>query len=606
MKSYTITFQPDDVKVRIAPNSTIMDAAQRAGIIINNVCGQAGTCQKCSVKISAQKEPVLACQYQIQQDLIVNIPERSRFYEQKILEQGISPQERIEPMISKHHLVIEETGLKNITDESRRLVDAIEQKINASARSAGVLSKYSFHESLRKQLPKKLSRYHHNVTAVCHEQHIIALEKGNTTERLLGVAVDIGTTTVVAQLVDLLSGKDLAVASRTNPQVRFGDDVISRIRFAETHQNHPQQLQHSIIDCINELIGQLCEKSNSPPKNIYELTATGNTTMQHLLLKVPVAQLAQAPYVTAFSGPVNTTAFELGIDIHPEGNIYVMPLVASHVGGDTVAVALATGMRYSDKNHLALDIGTNGELIMGNKDRLAACSTAAGPAFEGARIEHGMRAAGGAIERVNIDDDVEISVIDGGPPTGICGSGLIDAVAELLKLGIIDKTGRLLNQKELPAQINQKIKQRMLQKDGNPVFILTPAPQTSNGPNIGLTQKDIREVQLAKAAIRAGMTILMNHLHIEWSDVERIYLAGAFGNYIDPASAQRIGLLPRVERSKIMPVGNAAGVGVRQVLLARSARRRAEKLAREIEYVELAGQTEFEKLFSENIYFPEE
>ena len=531
MKKYTLIFQPDNVKISVEQDVTLLEAAQRAGIIINSVCGGGGKCNKCQVLIAQQDKPVLACQYHVDQDMVVTIPDSSRFFEQKILEEGLS--------------------LKELRTD---------------------------------RAPAKAG------------------------ENDFGIAIDLGTTTVVAALIDLATCRTAATASRSNPQIAFGDDVISRIEYTRANSNGLITLQKRIVDCINELIVELCNIAEIDKRRICELTIAGNTTMQHLLLGLPVLPIAQAPYVTEFTSSFNKTPESLGIDINPEGNIYVMPIIAAHVGGDALAVTLATAMRHSEEINLALDIGTNGELVLGNKDRLIACSTAAGPAFEGARIKHGMRAAPGAIEHVNIIQDVDVSVIGDVEPVGICGSGLVDAVAELLNAGIIDTTGRILTGYDLPENLPEKIHRRVITIDNAPAFLLVDQEhnnnaQKDNPASIVLTQRDIRETQLAKAAIGAGMIILMRQMNIELSDIDRLYLAGAFGNYIRPESAKRIGIIPNLPMEKILLVGNAAAAGAKEVLLSRKIRAHTEELARQIEYLELAGRPEFQDLFSESLFF---
>jgi len=596
MQTYQVTFQPDAVKVVVEPGVTVMEAAQRGGIILNSLCGGAGHCRKCMVEIDGVAQPVAACQYHVEGDLTVTVPENSRFFEQKILEEGISRPGQIQPVVRKYFVRPAKPDLQDLRSDADRLIDTVSTAAGGNMTIAW---------PLLRQLPQVLRHNDYSVTAICHGESIFALEASDTTDTIFGMAVDVGTTTVVGHLVDLTSGKTTAIASRTNPQISLGEDVISRIDYSRTNPDGLGQLQRLIVDCLNRLIAEVCEKAQLDYRRIYEMTVAGNATMEHLLLGIPVEQIAQAPYVPAVTSAINVTASELGIDIHPAGNIFVMPGVAGHVGGDTVAVALATAMRHSKEINLALDIGTNGELVLGNKDRLSACSTAAGPAFEGARISHGMRGATGAIERVHINDDVEISVIGGGTPMGICGSGLIDAIAELLNVGIIDYSGKILTNRDLPEKLGQKLLQRIVEIDGRGAFVLAGDNQAKNGRAVVLTQRDIREAQLAKAAISTGTDILMQQMQIELTDIDRLYLAGAFGNYIRPESARRIGLLPDVPLEKIQFVGNAAAAGAREVLLSRSARGHAVQLAREIEYLELAGRSEFQTLFSENIFFPE-
>ncbi|MCP4709369.1 MAG: DUF4445 domain-containing protein [Planctomycetes bacterium] len=604
MENYCITFQPDGISIKVSPDITINQAAYRAGVILNNHCGSAGTCKKCWVEIADEHRMVLACQYRINRNIIINVPDTSRFYEQKILEQDFTKPGETDPMIRKFKLSVPPPGIEDLRSDAQRLLDAIHEKNKSEDVSGKNESEYTINEQLITTLSNKLRQSEFAVTAVCHKNEIFELQQGDTTDSIFGVSVDIGTTTVVAHLIDLVQGTTIATASKTNPQISCGDDVISRIQFADTQTDGLKHLQAIIVDCINELIDQLCQESSQSKHNIFELTAAGNSTMQHLFMGAPVAQIAQAPYVTSFSGPINQPASALSLNIHPNANIYIFPGVAAHVGGDTVAVTLATAMSQSEYINLALDIGTNGEIILGNRLRLLACSTAAGPALEGARIKHGMRAAPGAIERVCLTNEVNLSIIGETKSTGICGSGLIDAVAELLEQNIIDKTGRMISKDNLPSNLPENLRQRVTEIDGKPAFILAPADLSSTGVDIVLTQKDIREVQLVKAAIRAGMDILLQQLNIKWPEIDRFYLAGAFGNFIQPQSAQKIGLLPDIPLSKIQPVGNAAAAGIRNALLSRNARHTAEKIARKIEYIELAAHPEFQNLFSNHMLFP--
>jgi len=526
-------------------------------------------------------------------------------------------------LVRKDYLELTPPSLDDLRSDDRRLIDAVcdsakqqfeavEPDTSVEADQNGATGKsgekdelaLTIDRDLLGKLPGVLRENDFRVTAVRNGNRVFAVEPGDTSGEVFGVAVDVCTTTVVANLVDLRTGKTVAVASQTNPQVTYGDDVISRIQHSRDNPNGLEQLHRQIIGCLNELVRETCQKAGVTAEAVYELVATGNATMQHLVLGVPVVQIAEAPYMSAFSAGVNASVEQLGLKINPCGNVYVMPSVAAHVGGDTVAVTLSAAMRHSSSINLALDIGTNGEIVLGNRDRLLTCSTAAGPAFEGARIRQGMRGATGAIERVHINEDVEIAVIGGGQAAGICGSGLIDALAELLNAGVIDPSGRLLSGDDLPENIPAAIRQRVIEVEGRPAFVLAEKDQAKQDEPITLTQKDIREVQLGKGAIYAGMVTLMHLLKIEPDQINRLYLAGAFGNYIRPESARRIGLLPNIELSRIQPIGNAAGTGAREVLLSRLARKHAKELSVEMEYIELAGRAEFQDIFGKSMMFP--
>ncbi len=419
---------------------------------------------------------------------------------------------------------------------------------------------------------------------------------------VFGAAVDLGTTTVVVTLLDLTDGTVKATAAISNPQITYGDDVISRISHAGTESGR-EQLRKAIIECVNSLIGQACQKAGITPADIYELTAAGNTTMNHLFLGFPVEQLGQAPYEAYSIEAHDRTPAEMGIDINPKGNIHTIENIAGFVGSDTTAVALAADMNEVEKMTLAVDIGTNGELILGTKDRLYAASCAAGPALEGARISQGSRAVPGAIETVLLNgDDIDLDVIGSAHPRSICGSGLIDAMAALLDLGIVDSTGRFLEPDEIQTDLSEAILKRLTTVNGQGAFILAHNDDNGAEPVI-LTQKDVRETQLAKAAIRAGIKLLQKKFGITDSDLDQVLLAGAFGNYIRRESAVRIGLLPNVDVSKNHFIGNAASTGAQMILLSSKERQIVADLAKQIEYIEIAHETEFQMVFAESLMF---
>jgi len=528
MKHFNIIFKPDDKQISIHAGATLLEAAGQAGIILNTVCGGKGTCEKCVVNLEPDSQRVLACQYHIQSDITVTIPPGSRFFEQKILAEGIDTKGKIRPDIYEKYL-----------------------------------------------------------------------EPGSAAP-IFGVAIDIGTTTIVARLIDMKDGRCLATQAELNPQSRYGDDVISRISYAETDAKLAE-LHEKIINCVNELIVRLCRQVGIDSKQIYEVTVVGNTTMNHIFLKFPITQLGQAPYRAFSLDAKDTPASELALQINPAGNIHTAPNIAGFVGSDTTAVALAVDIDSAEEMTLAVDIGTNGELVLGTGDKLYAASCAAGPALEGARITCGSRAAEGAIEAVVAgEDDIVLDVIGDCPPRSICGSGLIDAVAVLLNLGIVDASGRFVKASTLADSVPVVIASRIRTEIGEPVFILTASGAAET---VFLTQKDIRQVQLAKAAIRAGIKLLQKKVGITDAEVQRIFLAGAFGNYIRAESALRIGLLPAVPAERIHFVGNAASAGAQMILLSRHCREKAKELARKIEYVEIAHEPDFQAVFADCMSF---
>jgi len=437
---------------------------------------------------------------------------------------------------------------------------------------------------------------HLNVQPTIHEKY-------RDKDKIFGLAVDLGTTTVVAKLIDLKNGQCLATQAALNPQRRHGDDVVSRIAYASSDAKLAE-LQKLIIDCINGLVVKLCKQATVNAKYIYEICVVGNTTMNHVFLKLPVEQLGQAPYKAFSLDAHDVPAKKLNMQINLDGNVHTVENIAGFVGSDTIAVALATDIDSAEEVTFIVDIGTNGEIVLGTKDKLYAASCAAGPAFEGARITCGSRAAEGAIEAVVIDNgDIALDIIGGGEPCSICGSGLIDAVAVLLDFGIIDASGRFTKPDKLPPAIADRI----IERDEQLSFYLFRAANVSerlvNERAVFLTQKDVREVQLAKAAIQAGAKILQRKLGIEDSEIQHILLAGAFGNYIRPQSAMRLGLLPNVPLERIRFVGNAASSGAQMILLSQKCRDKARELARKIEYIEIAHEKEFTTIFADSMLF---
>ena len=602
MKHFNVKFYPDGKEISVHSDATLLVAAGQAGIILNTSCGGRGTCRKCLVNLLPDGQEVLACQYHIQNDLKVIIPDASRFFEHKILETGISAKIKVEPTVCKHYLKIDsadagtlEAALKK--SRSNRIYELGPEITNQLSR-----------------LDKKTLA--NGITVLCHllpdelsgckppkcKYTVVCLEKGDTTSEIFGLAIDIGTTTVVVKLINMLDGKCLATKAELNPQIQYGDDVISRITYAETDE-HLAQLQKLIVGCINKLTAKLCKALSIDSAHIYEVTIVGNTTMNHIFLKLPVKQLGQAPYNAHSVDAHDLPAGKLGLKINPAANVHTVENIAGFVGADTTAVALAVDIDSAKQMSMVVDIGTNGEIILGTKDELYAASCAAGPALEGARISQGSRAMDGAIEAVVVNKtDIGLDVIGNCTPVSICGSGMIDAVAVLLDLGIIDSTGRFVEPQKLKDKLSPKIMSRLTTQNSQPAFCLSDTSH-AHQPKVLLTQKDIRQVQLAKAAIRTGIKLLQKKIGIEDMDIKCIYLAGAFGNYIRRKSAVRIGLLPDIPLERIQSVGNAAASGAQMVLLSRTVRAKAAKLARKIKYIEIAHEPDFATVYTDCMSF---
>lgn len=592
MKHYQVTFETDHLTIKIHHGATLFEAAGQAGITLSSPCGGVGRCGKCKVRLLPSQKEVLACQYTVEHDMTVQIPDSSRFFKQQILEHGIQRKVDSHSFIRKFHIKQPPSSLEH-------LCSMLAERTGATV-------------TISQDLYSTLDRIENKgITAVLQPNtdntcKVTSLESGDTTKRLYGIAVDIGTTTVVARMVNLNTFETMLTGSAGNPQGRYGADVVSRISYSE-NSDGSKQLHQAIIGCLNSLISQITQQSGIDPQDIYEIVAVGNTTMNHLLLKYPVQQLGQAPYKAYSLSPADRNPADLNLNINPAGNIHTLANIAGFVGSDTVAAALACGLDLTELNTLLVDIGTNGEIVYGNGSELLAASCAAGPALEGTGIEYGSRAQTGAIERVIFNgSDIDVDIIGNGTAHSICGSGLIDATAILLDLEIIDSTGRFYEPEEMNPLLPNAVKNRLILHDQKPAFVLTGNPGNRSRENtVIITQKDIRQLQLAKAAIRAGIELLLKQAEATSGSIQQVLLAGAFGNFIKKENAVRIGLLPDVLLDRIHFVGNAAGSGAEMVLISQNARKLAYDLAKNIRYVEIAHQSEFQTVFSDFLVFPE-
>lgn len=606
-----VRFEPFGVTTHIEAGKTLLDAAVAAGVEIESICGGRGTCAKCKViatrGLSAPNAQELkklsdaelrsgyrlACQAIIEDDVEVVVPEESRISRVSILQDGIKHNSQFEPWVQRHTLHVPEATLANQISDF--------ENVRNSWRAANGTE---FTPTLRalRQLPGALRARGGHITLVAVDERIVRIEAGDGPERILGIAFDIGTTTVVGYLINLETGEQIAVSSLLNPQTRYGDDVVSRIDFGQDEENL-QTLQRDIVQALNKIIAETAQTASVNTQDIMAMTVVGNTTMHHLFLGISPAALARSPYVPVTIQSLCLRAEELGIGIYPDAQVCVLPNIAGWVGADTVGVILATDLHNHESIALAIDIGTNGEMALGSRERLLTCSTAAGPAFEGAHLSCGMRAADGAIDVVRIDGDVYWHTIGNSAPRGLCGSGLVDLVAAMLDQGIIDNTGMMQNGETLHANGRPKLSERIRQNGRQRDFLLVESEEGAGGRPVIVTQRDVRELQLAKGAIRAGIEILMKELGVGPKDVRRVYLAGAFGNYIKPESALRIGLIPHFPNAEIVPVGNAAGSGAKMALISRSMRRQAERVLEHVEYLELSGRPDFQDEFAQAMVF---
>lgn len=588
VQTFTITFLPEKQSIRVQQGITLLDAAIQAGLSLYSPCGGIGSCRKCRVFLEPSGKEVLACQYCVYEDLTVRIPTESEGLQGHILEHGIRPEQSVRPRFVKYFLSCPPASLSQLL-QSLTMVFSKPVSVHPDA-----------------CLANEMARTFNGLTSVLlfenDQLYLLALEEADTTDRLYGIAADIGTTTLVLYGIDLNNGRVVQTVSCANPQIRFADDVIGRIHYAQ-NPSGLEQLHQCLIDTLNEQISDLCRKIGIVPQNIYEIAAVGNTTMNHLLLGYPVQSLGRAPYHAYSLKSCDKTAGQAGLHIHPAGRLYTVENVAGFVGSDTVAAALAAGMDTSESVCLLVDIGTNAELVLGNKHRLLAASCAAGPALEGARILHGSRAENGAIQRVSlVDGDLVVEGIGTEPLRSICGSGLIDAVAVMLETGILETSGSFGCISDLQSRLPAGLAERLVRFDNQPAFVLAWKDRPRE-PAVLLTQKDIREVQLAKAAISAGIHVLLEQFGVKSGEIQSLFLAGAFGNYIQKASAVRIGLLPPLAEHKIRFIGNAAGAGAQMVLVNQQCRQMACRLAEKIEYIELAGRPNFQDLYCNAMLF---
>ena len=613
LQRFLVTFQPTGRDIYVSPGTTVKDAIYLARFDFDFPCGGRGKCGKCRVRISSgaaaptgvEQEHLeaielaqdfrLACVTEIRQDITVDLP-FTKTPEHQILVTGLDRDVKIDPHLHKTLVELDPPSLQDQRPDWERLKEALARE--------GLLAKEAPAPlALLRNLPQLLRQADFRLTAVTDGKTLTGLAKADPSTDMLGIAFDIGTTTVVGYLMDLGSGKDLGVVSALNPQTRYGADVITRNAFAAQKEHGLETLRDAIVEQLNLLIGEAVERVGAAREQVYAVSVVGNTTMHHLFLGINPKYLALAPYVPVLAEPLSAPAQETGIAINTAGRVYVLPNIASFVGADTVGVILATDLDWSESIKLAIDIGTNGEIVLGSRNRLVACSAAAGPAFEGAQISCGMRGTIGAIDHVQFGDGIGYSVVGAGRPEGICGSGLLDAVAGLLEQGIIDHRGRLLPPDMLGIQAARH-RDRIVIHEGANAVLLANESETAHGRPILITQKDIREVQLAKGAIAAGIQVLLEQLGASLDDISEVLLAGAFGNYLDPHSACAIGLIPQALEAKIRPVGNAAGSGAKMALLSRSEYRRAGLIADMVEYVELSAYRNFTDIFTGAMYFP--
>ncbi|MCC7492365.1 MAG: DUF4445 domain-containing protein [Fimbriimonadaceae bacterium] len=601
---YEVRFEPDGVAIDVPGGANLPFAAVQAGLPMELPCGGMGQCGQCRVEVIRGIRPPtpdeercltanqlksgvrLACRQKVTRDLTVTLGDQVRSRANQIMVGGESRAVQLDAGVERLVLPLGKAPLGDERDDWTRLEQLAGRPLRPSLAAL-------------RQLPTALAAETGEVTATLVDDRVVRLEAGAVARPPLGYAVDIGTTTVVLYLLDLTSGAELAHAAMLNPQVAYGDDVIARIHHAGVEAKGVETLHREIRVALDQLLRQACEQAGRSPSDVFRGTIVGNATMTHLFCGLNPRGLGIAPFAPVTHESVTAPASEFGLRAAAEATVTVLPNIAGFLGSDTVGVLLAV-MAQPEQTCLAVDIGTNGEMVLYHNGQWWGCSAAAGPAFEGARIGCGMRGAAGAICRIDVvDEQLNLAVIDEVAPRGLCGSGLLDAIAVLLEAGVLDDTGRF-DEADHDAGLGAR-----LSGDGpRRRFRLASAAESATGDALYLTAGDIREVQLAKSSIRASIEALLARAGVGYDDVQKVYLAGGFGSFLRVPSAVRIGLLPPFPPDRIKAVGNAAGAGARLALISRAELQRAAELARQIDVLYLASDLVYQMQFMEQMVFP--
>jgi uncharacterized 2Fe-2S/4Fe-4S cluster protein (DUF4445 family) len=605
-----LRFLPDGGEVRVPSGTPIFDAASWNGIAIDSTCGGHGTCKKCKVRIVSGDVPVgtidprafttdelrdgwrLACRAGARSDLVIEVPPLQTRPKAALV--GVGRHVILRPAVQKRHLVLEEATLEDQRSDLQRVLDGLED-----------LEPHASIELLR-TLGGTLRRSQFDVTAVVSDDELIDVEPGDTTARRFAIAFDLGTTTVVATLLDLDSGQPAAVRSMLNRQQPYGADVITRVSATMMDDLALGALRERAHETFAELTAEVLADAAVDPEEVYEITVCGNVTMMQIALGIDPEPLSMAPFTVSTHTFPPVRAAEFGVTVHPRASAYVFPSLGAYVGGDIVAGMLATGLTRDRRIRLFIDVGTNSEIALGSVERVLATAAPAGPAFEAAQIKCGMRAADGAIEGIKLGgESLELEVIGDVEAVGMCGSGLVDAVAELVHTGLLDHSGRFIPD-EQAAELHPALAARLTKIGEERVFVLHWRGEEGGDPSssVYLSQRDVRELQFAKGSIATGWQILLREMGIEVKDVTQVLLAGSFGAYLTPLSAVRIGLVPRIALPRIISAGNVAGEGAKIAALSLRERAEAESILREVEYVELSGRADFNDLFIDQLSFP--
>jgi uncharacterized 2Fe-2S/4Fe-4S cluster protein (DUF4445 family) len=597
----TVNFEPVGRRGECHKNESLLACARRLGVGISSICGGKGTCHACKVRVlsgtvskptSNEHEAFtpqelkegwhLACQTYLASDGKLMVPTESMTTPQRLQVEGLEISVPPEPPVQAYRLQLATPSLSTPQADADRLLQAINNRHKLHCRRVDI--------DVLRTLSNQLRSWDWKCQATIRNDEVIALLPPSSHQ--LGLAIDLGTTKIAGYLVDLSDGRTLAAKGVMNPQISYGEDIISRINRVIKSPDDSVQLQKVVVEAINELGTDLCAEVSANIKEIVEEVVVGNTAMHHLFLNLPVKQLALSPFVPAVSRALEIKARDLGLGIAPGAYVHLLPNIAGFVGADHVAMLLATEVRQAEEPIVALDIGTNTEISLVNNGEVTTVSCASGPAFEGGHIKYGMRAATGAIERLRITNDIiQYQTIDGAPPIGICGSGILDALAQLYLAKVIDENGRIMNNH--PRVRNYK---------GQREFVLVSKEERGGQPAITITGRDVRELQLAKAAIRSGIQAILDASGCAEEDIKQVIIAGAFGTYIDVASAVAIGMLPSLPLNRFRQAGNAAGMGAKLALISLAKRAKAQAIASKAKYIELASVPNFEPTFIQASY----
>jgi uncharacterized 2Fe-2S/4Fe-4S cluster protein (DUF4445 family) len=632
---FSVDLEPIGRRAQVTAGMTLLAAAQSTGVELVAVCGGIGACGKCRVRLvegvlsaptPSEQEYLseeelaagyrLACQARPLSDVKIDVPPESLTTLQRLQVEGFETGVERSPAVKPLDITIESPNLYDLRADTVRLQDTLTAIDGPALR---------FCLPVLRQLSDRVRDQNWHVRLALRDsggqvapppkaEAVAVLPQGSA---LLGLAVDIGTTKMAAYLIDLATGETVAKAGLPNPQIPYGEDVVSRIAYTNTHTDGRDVLQNRVVEGLNTLVGELCEQAQVSREQVVDAVVVGNTAIHHLFVGLPVRQLGAAPYLAAVSEPLEICAFNVGLKIAPGAYVYLPPNIAGYVGADHVSVLLATDIwqSSSDKDNqsmasgmsiakaserpntsVVLDIGTNTEISLVHKGRILSCSCASGPAFEGAHIHDGMRAAPGAIERVQIvNGTVRVQAIGGKPPVGICGTGILDAVAGMRAAQIVSRSGRLNDEHPRVRGNGTKGGNR----SSKVAFLLVPSEETGHGRDILVTRRDVNEIQLAKGAIRAGIEVLLREAEITSDAIDTFIVAGAFGTYLDVESAIQVGMFPDLPRDRFRQVGNAAGIGAKQMLVSVKRREIAARIVARVEYIELTTHPQFTDVYME-------